>query len=181
MKYTTTQRRLNEFIKNEDVFEFLRQKNVEYLDIPVSSKILIGVENENEITFVTNPFCRYCESAYKAIKDLALVNQSFRLNIIYLAGSNEISIQICKQLFSIYFNKGENAYLEAVDQWYTWGYKNYSVWQETFLEDGDFDYEEKFGHHKTWILDHKITSTPSVLINNRLIPKEYEISDLNYF
>jgi len=179
--YTITLNRLNKFIRNEEVFNFLLDKNEKHSGDRDESTIIVKKERENEVIFVTNPFCKHCNESYKIAKELITTNDSFSLKMIYLSGKNDIAHLICKQFISIYFLKGEEAYLKAVEEWYDWGFKDYKKWKLIYEIEEYVKANDILVANENWAISSKIHATPTLLLNNRIVPVEYQIADFKYF
>ncbi|RYE58557.1 MAG: hypothetical protein EOP48_03270 [Sphingobacteriales bacterium] len=154
---------------------------MQYVDIEKALTVTVKKGNENEIIFVANPFCKHCKEAYKMVKDLVLSAEGFTLRVVYLDGKSAVGRIISKQFISIYFLNGEDAYLKAVEEWYDWGSKNYPVWQKKFNVNNYANAEDILIANENWAREAKISATPTILVNNKIIPNEFEVNDLMYF
>jgi uncharacterized membrane protein len=109
--------RLNLFIKNEEVFENCSNKNVFLISIPKTKSILTGNKrSENKITFVTNPFCKYCSEKYKTLTEIFEYTNDIKVETIYCINNDlEIINTITSKMIDIYISEGTKHYTKAID------------------------------------------------------------------
>lgn len=178
------QNRVNGFIRNDGIFEFLNQAHPELIAIPNKMAMAnVKAESNSKITFVTNPFCPYCIERYNEIKRVIEYNEDVVFETIYCIPENvEIVSRITLKLIKIYFEIGVDKYNEAVKEWYDYGIENVAKWESKFnsLNENYENEIEVLKMHKEWCELVKINETPSVLFNNKLVPIEYTVSDFAY-
>lgn len=179
VKYETSIKRLNKFIAREDIYQFLQSQNASISEIELKTSILINSNGTCELSLLTNPFCLHCKEAYMSAKKLVEEN-NFSLKIIYLDGNNKMSKIICQQFISIYFSCGEEIYLKSVDAWYSWGILKQNKWKEQFKIDEHEMAPVILKENLNWAHFNDLYETPTFLVNNLLLPFEYEIKDLKY-
>ena len=177
--------RLNLFINDSEILENLQNRNVQFLSIPKSRSIVTGnLLSTNKITFITNPFCKYCSEKYESLKEIIEYNDSIKIETIYCISNDlEIIKTITYKLIEIYFVKGANEYSRAVDEWYSNGYSNYVEWLNKFSftnEMNDNFINEVIEVHLEWCKLSLIDATPTILLNDKILSPEYQLEDLKY-
>ncbi|QPH39221.1 vitamin K epoxide reductase family protein [Pedobacter endophyticus] len=179
-KFENVIKRLNRFISNDQIFNFLSYQNFQNTDVRTTSPIIIGKEREMQISLITNPFCDYCREAYIKVKRVISYNDNYALKVIYLDNHNNEAKDICLQFISIFFLSGEKIYLESIDAWYEWGNLDHQKWQRKFYVKKYELAKKILMENKEWANQNNINETPMFLINNAHLPIEYEIEDLKY-
>jgi uncharacterized membrane protein len=171
------------FIKNYSLFKF-KLLSSEKIITPKCS-IVLGSQNKSkiEITIITNPFCGYCKEVHKLIKDIYFNNlDKIKVNVLFnidFSNLDEKSIKLSKSLYQIYFEKGENDFLFALEEWYNKG--KIDDWLNIYnlnISNTDDDFFKKIND---WSRHNYLTFTPIILINGFQYPKIYEIENLEFF
>lgn len=177
-----------EYLKFKRKFSLFNSlySNNNYLETNIANleEIIFGNKNaKTEIVVITNPMCGFCKATHQAV-DKLLKNTTNDIKIVIRFNINtqnkeDTSYKIATALLNLY-QKDVIACREAMHQIYTDGvdvnnwltrYKSYTVNSQLNI----FDIE------KQWCLDNNINFTPAVYLNNREYPKEYDLSDLNFF
>jgi hypothetical protein len=176
---------LNLFIKNEEVFENCSNKNVFLISIPKTKSILTGNKrSENKITFVTNPFCKYCSEKYKTLTEIFEYTNDIKVETIYCINNDlEIINTITSKMIDIYISEGTKHYTKAIDYWYSHGIYNYSKWIKKYPIDDIINFdavEDIINVHQQWCKLSLIDATPTILFNDKILPPEFELEDLKY-
>lgn len=177
--------RLNLFLNNSEIFENSQQKNIQLLSIPNSRSIITGNNSAtNKITFVTNPFCKYCSEKYILIKEVIAYNDNIKLETIYcITNDLEIIKTITYKLIEIYVLKGADEYFTAANDWYSNGYNDYKKWLKKFSNENHVEntiIDDILNVHTEWCKLSLIDATPTILLNDKILSVEYEIEDLKY-
>lgn len=177
--------RLNLFINDSEILENLQNRNVKFLSIPNSRSIVTGnLSSTNKITFITNPFCKYCSEKYESLKEIIEYNDNIKIETIYcITNDLEIIKTITYKLIEIYFVKGANEYLYAIEEWYSSGYSNYVEWLNKFSSTNEMDdsfINEVIEVHREWCKLSLIDATPTILLNDKILSPEYQVEDLKY-
>ncbi|WP_298121442.1 vitamin K epoxide reductase family protein [Flavobacterium sp.] len=178
-------RRLNLFINNEEVFENCSNKSALLISIPKTLSVLTGnKESANKITFVTNPFCKYCSEKYRILKEIIEYVEDVEVETIYFI-TNDLGIikSITQKMLDIYISDGVEQYINAVDYWYSEGIYDYNKWLKTYSINNDIntDYvDEIINIHQEWCKYSLIDATPTILFNDKILPPEFELEDLKY-
>ena len=179
-------KRLNLFLNNVEFFESSRNKDVLLITIPESRSIITGNSmSVNKITFITNPFCKYCSERYKVLQEIIAYNCDVKIETIYCITSNlEIVKTITIKMIDIYLSNGVEKYNKAVDDWYSFGIYDYNKWIKIYpVNIDEFNntlIDEIISVHQEWCNLSKINATPTILFNDKLLPIEYELEDLKY-
>jgi protein-disulfide isomerase len=69
---------------------------------------------------------------------------------------------------------------EALNDWYNQKYTDYKSWANEYpTEDGK--YYEALKEQRDWCSLTNITGTPTIFINGRRLPQNYQPEDIKYF
>jgi len=176
--------RANRFIRNYEIFKNIlvsNQKN----ELAHSPIILGNRDSSTEIAIITNPFCGYCKEAHEILDEiLHRYHDKIKIKILINAdfdniGENEKKVY--RSLMSIYLDKGERAFLEALSNWFS----NPNL--EEWLKNHNyriFDTEKIDAFYSVqhqWCIENNAFHTPSLYINGYRYPKSYDRNNLKYF
>jgi hypothetical protein len=179
------QKDVNQFKKDENIFNTLLQQQKSIEEIAVEHKIILGNPNANfEITFVSNPYCNPCAEMHKKLK--ALLNDErdyLKLNIIYTVSANEKEPKnkVINNLISIYKTNGALAVETAMEEWYSTGFKNSEQWFNKYQSITNQNITDTMEAHRIWCDENAVTHTPMLFINNYQYLNEYNFNDLQHF
>jgi hypothetical protein len=149
-----------------------------------SDEIIFGNKNANiEIVVITNPMCHFCKATHQAIENLLKTNEkdikvTIRFNI-NTENKEDVPYKIATALVNIY-QKYENVCREAMHQVYTEGV-DVDKWLSMYDSHTKTNQYQLLEAEKNWCITNNINFTPAVYINNKEFPKEYKLSDLQFF
>lgn len=179
------QQDINLFKKDEHIFYTMLDQQPKVEPIPLQYKIALGNPSAAfEITFVSNPYCMPCANMHqKLLPVLEECKNDLLLNIIFTASSNtkDSRNEIIKILMTVYWQKGKDAFEQALHEWFTNGFGHAKAWIEKYYAEGGDTTEELFQAHRDWCEENNITHTPALFLNNHLHLSEYNFNDLKHF
>ncbi len=149
-----------------------------------SDEIVFGNKNANiEIVVITNPMCHFCKATHQAIENLLKTNDknikvTIRFNI-NTENKEDVPYKIATALVNIY-QKYEKVCREAMHQVYTEGV-DVNKWLSTYGSHTKKNQFQLLEAEKNWCTTNNINFTPAVYVNNKEFPKEYDLSDLQFF
>lgn len=158
-------------------------KQLEYGSL--HSEIYLGNPNAKlKLSLVTNPFCGHCAGMHKDLVEIVnRFGQDIRVNIrfnLQKRSSNDQSNLLHFKLANIYFQDGQNKFMEAMGAWFD--NKNMEDW---FGRYGNGlvtrDAEELFNLQYEQNAKNELLFTPALIIGEKLYPRAYDRSDLIYF
>ncbi len=177
-------RRFHLFLKNDAIINSLLSKGIQFTSMPAEYKIIQGnINAEYKLTIITNPFCKYCLNKYKELKKVSIYNPDIAIETIFLiAKEHERINKIAMSMVQIYLRKGSEIYNNALDDWYEFGINDISKWERKYVVSGYIFEQEKWivDAHREWAAKSKINATATILINDTLLPQEYEIGDFSF-
>ncbi len=173
----------NRFIRNYEIFKHILL-STEKVELPQSTIILGNKESYNTLTFITNPFCAPCQEIHNIIKSILKIHANdLRINIIIngdLENSDEQSRIFFRTIMAVFIQKGEQAYLKAMDDWYLT--KNHEQWQKiNQINYNEDEIDTIYKQHKKWCFVNKLNTTPLIFINGYTYPKKYLRKYLPFF
>ncbi len=189
-KLLTSQKELKEFqfkgsrfMRNYEIFKnnLLASEKTELSDSPI---VLGNKESQLEIVLITSPFCGYCKEAHEMLEKIALANKdNLKVKIIINADIDSLDEEkktFFRTLMSIYLQKGESLFLEALTNWFA--NKDLKKWLDSYK----YDYNKEkidaaYKQQNQWCIDNNSYLTPSIFINGYRYPKNYEREYLKFF
>lgn len=171
---------------NDDVFWSLL-KNQPSIVNHSTSELGITIGNpkaKHTIIKVCNPYCGPCSTAHPEIEKIIEHNSDVKARIIFTATNqeNDRGTKPVKHLLAISEKGDENLTKTALDDWYLAKEKNYDVFANKYPMNGELDKQtDKINQMKDWCEKVKIEYTPTIFIDGFLLPKGYQIKDINYF
>jgi uncharacterized membrane protein len=171
---------------NDDVFWSLLKNQPSIVDHSTSELgITIGNPNaKHTIIKVCNPYCGPCATAHPELEKIIELNPDVKAQIIFTATNqeNDRGAKPVKHLLAIAEKGNEHTTHKALDDWYLAKEKNYDVFANKYPMNGELDKQtDKINQMKDWCEKVKIEYTPTIFIDGFLLPKGYQIKDINYF
>lgn len=166
------------------MFAKLLNDEVQYALPAMADALIIGEPNAPyTITMVSNPYCQPCAKAHKALNEWLPNRPDVKLQVVFSTANNEkdIKTEIAAHLMRMRLN-GDNALLKnALDDWYEQKQKNYDAWAKLYPAINTSDVSAQLETQKAWCKMTEITGTPTLFINGRRLPQNYQPEDLKYF
>lgn len=155
-------------------------------EVIMNSPLKIGNSSAPvQISLITNPFCRFCEGAHKAIHDIAKRNSSeatiyIRFNIN--TDKTDKTVKLLHQGFiEIFETEGPDAFLESMDFWFT--HKDFERWFSKYNTSREIDARIMQILQDQYIENarNELMFTPALIINTYQYPSMYKPADLSGF
>jgi uncharacterized membrane protein len=152
----------------------------------LSLSVLENEEATNSIVVVTNPLCNPCFKTHHQITDYTNgCYDNYQINLIFMirdySDTNSEDYKIVKRILALHRYKGQEATLQALEGWYdSDNQKTYSNW-EILHPVAKEDVDDLILSQKGWCEKNTISFTPTVIVNQKQLPKYYQVSDLKYF
>jgi len=148
------------------------------------TQIVLGAENPIiKLTIITNPLCKSCIEAHKTYIDLLQkYKDSIQLNFRFLVPNKDRADNktiISERLLQLYFENDTEVFFNAFNDWYSNG--NTKMWTKKWGKCKDIKYNKMLSQQIYWCLKQGIESTPIILINKKLFPKNYSFKDIEHF
>lgn len=174
---------LNRFKKMENVFLSQLQQSSFYKSDKNSSNILFGnPEAKLCVTFLTNPYCGPCAQMHKRIDNLLKkAGENICIRYIFSSFSKELEIG-ARLLIAVYMEKTKEEAMDIYNEWFAGKKYLGKEYLETLKI--NIDSEKVFQElefHNAWRYNNGLTITPTIIVNNYLLPESYKIEDLEYF
>lgn len=176
----------NRFKRNYSLFKMalLSSKSVKYKRIASGEIILGNPDAKLKILVVSSPFCGHCKAVHENIGMLLeRYNNEISVEIRFNYNQefvNEDSKILHQRLLGIYFEKGQEAFMNALENWF----ENKNKEQLKPLEESlivDLKINEILNEQFLWNQENEITFTPAVIVNGYQFPAQYDRNDLKYF
>jgi uncharacterized membrane protein/protein-disulfide isomerase len=169
------------FKSTPGIFKFLLQKNG-YTGIPEDSGSLVFGNPDAKVTVTAflSLSCNPCAGAFKETKDMIDNTDQIKVNIILSVSPDEQSQKLAGQIYRLYNAEEKEKALEFIFWWYT-ATKNKKRAMRESLSDGFHEIEKIAKNNNELFEKLKIPGTPTVFVNGYKFPKEYQVSDIEYF
>ena len=171
----------NSIRMNNKYFE-AQLKELAFYNVDKSfSSILLGNPNAKDmVTIFTNPHCEPCARMHTRVENF-LKEAKERFCIQYMLSSFDEELDSSND-FLLWINKNYPSQERDIiyNKWFTEGKYD----KENFFKQYNFKHTELSEEHKKhnkWKTDTRLSATPTILINGREIPANYNIEDLVYF
>ena len=166
---------------NEDIFGYVVHRSDKYVDYKEASSILIGNKNAKiVISFITNLYCVPCAYMHSRIKALeGELESDVCIQYIFFSPTEEIE-KYTKRMINLYRKEGESGFLYGLDCWFKNDKTKIDNEIESISNNFEYDLEDEYMKHKSFIDKHDIHSTPTILINGCVLPDLYKVEDLIY-
>jgi len=172
-------------LKNDPaIFDALLDQQKKLTEEPKGMGITLGNPDARyKIIKVCNPFCSPCARMHKQLEELIKENSSIQLQLIFTASNfaGDSRAAPVKHLLAINDQKDSLLISEALDDWYVAKYKDYNAFAAKYPMNGELNKQgiKLYEMHK-WCINNKIQFTPTLFINGRQLPINYNIEDLKY-
>lgn len=181
---TPLKQQLRKFKYNKELFAKMLNDEVQYALTATDQALIIGDPNApNTITMVSNPYCQPCAKAHKALEEWLPDRPDIRLQVVFSTANNEKDkkTEVAAHLMRMQ-KKGDNTLLKnALDDWYEQKQKNYKAWAKLYPVTDRSDVSPQLEAQKEWCKMTEIKGTPTIFINGRRLPQNYQPEDLRYF
>lgn len=161
----------------------LASGNTSYpIDIESSSSLLFGSMDSEfpRITVIGNPFCNPCARMHHRLQPL--LEAGFQIQYIYTYFNPDL-FPINKEIVASYFINGPERTWNLITQWYTgdrnlhpFNPKNVNQIPDNLIQRVLTELEKQ----DKWIENSGITTTPTILVNGKVMPSHYAVEDLLY-
>ncbi len=137
-----------------------------------------GAMAKYNVVKVCNPYCGPCSKAHSVLDKLVDDNK-INLQILYTANTDDRKAKPIRHFLAIDAHGNTKKTREALGEWYHTESKDYDVFAEKYPVDQLLEQQDaKIDAMREWCRSEKITTTPTIFINGRKMPKEYNIEDL---
>jgi uncharacterized membrane protein len=176
-------KQLRTFKYNTDLFKKMLNEEIQYaLPAEAHSLIIGNPEAEKIITMVANPYCQPCAKAHKALEWMDH-RDDVKLQVIFSTSAKEDDkkAEVAAHLLSIQSNGDAITVKRAMHDWYEQKQKNYEDWAKNFPAEKSPATATQLETQREWCKLAEISGTPTLFINGRRLPKNYQPEDLKYF
>ena len=172
-------KRIKTIIADSDIFDYILKRQ-RYFGSAENSSIVIGnPKAHNTITIFSNPHCRPCAEIHRMASSLLKRTDNIKVEYVFAAFTPELE-RDSKFLISCFY-KDREAFGLLLDKWFVEGIDNPTKFVTTR---GGYEFgsivENEYVKHSKWAHDNHVDTTPTILVNGFLLPKNYSIMDLEY-
>jgi len=175
-------KQLRIFKYNTDLFNKMMSEEVQYaLPSDTDSLIIGNPEAEKVITMVANPYCQPCAKAHKGLQWME-GRDDVKLQVIFSTSTqpNDKKAVVAAHLLSLQQSQSGSTVKKAMHDWYEQKQKNYEAWANSYPTEIS-DTGQQLQKQRDWCKLTEIKGTPTLFLNGRRLPKNYQPEDLKYF
>lgn len=135
----------------------------------------------NTIIKVCNPYCGPCARAHTVMEELVNHNKDVKVKIIFTTTNSEHDrgAPVVRHLLAIQEKGREDVLENALDDWYLAEKKNYETFSAKYPMNGTLQtQDEKIEEMSTWCKKAGIHYTPTIYVNGRRLPEDYDATIL---
>lgn len=165
---------------NSIVLNTLIKKGKYYETSIEDSSIIFGNPTAKmRVTVFSNPHCNPCAAMHNEM-DKLLDSCGDRICVQYIFSSfSEQFEDSCRYLISCFKENNQKEARNLFSLWYNKDKNNYKrITKEKISNNNVFTVEDELKRHHVWQKRTGLVATPTILINNYELPKEYEPNDL---
>lgn len=177
----------NQLKRKELVFSTLlsnnQQVNTDNLD--QLQTVVIGQDSAPVTLYaVLSASCGHCHLAYEnTIKLLHKRPDEVKAKIIFninIHNDDNPKNKVYRQVAHFYFKDETQKAAEALNDWHI---KKMTLekWKAKWGSSEDFYSDEIIQKQYNWCQQNDVLFTPTMIVNGNVLPKEYEVNELNYF
>lgn len=162
---------------NDIVFNSLL-KNQKHYDTAGASIVEMGNKDGSiVVTIFSNPHCQPCQKMHDRMCEVIKQNKEIKLVYVYSSFSEELEESVKCLLYHYIHNQEEFGII--IEKWHEYGkYNRESFYKEFPYDVNDADTIEELKKHNLWKSKNQLSSTPTVIVNDYLLPQEYAVEDL---
>ncbi|CAM3996916.1 vitamin K epoxide reductase family protein [Flavobacterium sinopsychrotolerans] len=176
---------LKKFKRNYDVFNFLLKEIPVVKGFDLLEGLKFGNRNsEVSLTLLLSPSCGHCHKAFQdAFELVSKFPQKVFLNVLFNINpeNNDNPYKVVVESLLAINNSNLGNMEEAISDWHIQkiGLEKWvAKWK---IGDVPMRVNHQIEQQYNWCLENEFNYTPVKIVNGKLFPKEYEISELKYF
>jgi protein-disulfide isomerase len=173
---------LRQYKYNKYLFDKLLKDEVQYALPDYNNTVVIGnPEAEKVITMVSNPYCQPCAKAHKGLQWLN-GRDDVKLQIVFTTqNETERNAEVALHLMALQQSNDGVSLKKALDDWYSQKQKSYSAWAKLYPKPMEISDFEPLNKQREWCNLTEVKGTPTLFLNGRKLPQNYQPEDLKYF
>ena len=140
-----------------------------------------NAQSSQEITLYVSIACSHCGATVKELRKLTDIYPNFSYRLIFAVPSDNFEQKsniILHHLISLYKIMDDNSFFNMLDAWYTTLNKNLEALQKAFPVPTGQDNTENMTALYQFSQQAKISYTPAIMLNGRILSKLYSYQDL---
>lgn len=176
---------MKKFKRNYSIFNHLTEKIQSLADFDKLEGLRFGNrEAATQLTIIISPSCGHCHTAFEEAFELVtkfpqkvFLNVLFNINPENTANPYRIVVESLLAINNLLPEKVE----EAIKDWHIKKMELEDWKKKWIVEFIDMKTTQQIHQQYKWCLENEFNYTPVKIINNKLFPEEYGITDLKYF
>jgi len=173
---------LRQYKYNKELFNRMLNDEVQYALPEDGSTIIIGNrEAEKVITMVSNPYCQPCAKAHKALEWLD-GRKDIKLQVVFTTqDETDRNAEVALHLLAMQQTQNDTSLKRAMDDWYEQKQKSFEAWAKAHPKTEHVVSVEPLDKQREWCKLTEVTGTPTLFLNGRRLPKNYQPEEIKYF
>lgn len=173
---------LRQYKYNKDLFDRMLNEEVQYALPDENSTIIIGnPEAEKVITMVSNPYCQPCAKAHKQL-DWLSKRDDIKLQVVFTTkNETDRNAEVALHLMAMRQSQNDASLKKAMADWYEQKQEGYEAWAKVYPKTSDVINPDALEKQREWCKLTEVTGTPTLFLNGRRLPKNYQPEDIKYF
>jgi uncharacterized membrane protein len=179
-EYLELQKKYFRFKSNPQIFKGLLLNNERFSEKPKPDRIVLG-NRDGDITIhaFLSLYCHPCALAFDRLTNLLESSTEVKINVILIGNNENVTNSLLQEIQNLH-SKGLNyEIIELLKEWYR-GLKKRDSLRSMDKDVNEAD-DSILKTNQEYFKMHNISGTPTILIENYTFPKEYNISDLEFY
>lgn len=176
-EHLSSLKRLNYFLYDKETIERILQRQSVISSSYLPNDIMIGNQKGIiDIIAVLNPYCRHCEKDFNELNKLVSENNQVKLTVRLV----ESGVSQFDTLSFLLLQMRKDNDVTVLSNWYkyNWSYEKLKSNCNSNFNSGDLiSVRNGIATAQKWIELNDIRSTPTIIINNRIMPRELPLMD----
>lgn len=176
---------LTKFRRNFTLFEFLSKEITRPEGFDKLEGIHFGNSNATaKISIIISPSCGHCHKAFQEAFELIWkFPEKISLNVLFNINpdNNQNPYKVVVERLLMINNVNQENIVEAISDWHI-KKMGLELWLEKWTVDSvSMKVNQQIQEQYDWCSQNEFNYTPVKILNTRLYPSEYELSELKYF
>lgn len=177
---------LKKFKRNNEVFHFFLQNNKTQLEgLQNLTGIIIGNSDaKNELVLFLSPSCKHCYSVFKEALDLEKKSKGkVKINVMFNSNIENTSNpynKVIEIIMENYLTSGNEKAVFLLKEWFE-NKLDLSIFIDKYETITTLNTKQIIMEHYHWCAINDYKYSPVKIINNFLLPKEYNVEELKFF
>lgn len=179
-EYLELQRTYLRFKSSPQIFKGLLLNNENFLEKPKPDRIVLG-NPDGDITIhaFLSLYCHPCALAFDRLTKLLENNTEVKINVILIGNNENVTNSLLQEIQNLHSKGLHDEIMELLKEWYRGLKKRDSL--RSLVKDANEADDSILKTNQEYFKMHNISGTPTILVENYIYPKDYNINDLEFY